>query len=146
MSYYIGVIGNTYSDVSKEKIKKKLNFLIDKAIKKKEKYEDKDFDNKIYIVSGLICLGVTKIIVEIANVANYPVIGIGPEESMEFFKETSSNHRFNRVLYVGKKYGDENDFFIKNIDILICLDGSEQDNEKIRLAKKKNLPTIVYCK
>ena len=146
MSYYIGIVGNTYSQLPEKTIKKKLSFLIEKAIKKKDKYEDEDFDDKIYIVSGLVCLGIPKIIMEIANTENYSVIGIGPRESKEFFEETSSNHRFKQVLFFGQKYGDENDYFIKNVDILVCLDGSEHDNKKVSLAKKKNLPTIVYCK
>ena len=145
MSYYIGMVGSLYSELSEKEIREKLNPLLNEALIKKKEYEDIDYEDKIYLVYGLIRLGVPKVINKIAEENKYFTVGIGPKEAEEFFKETYNedvNYKFHYVVMSGEKYGDENRVFINNIDVLICVDGSEQDFKKVELAKSMNIPII----
>jgi len=143
MSYFIGVIGNIQSNLSDEEIHKKLKFLIKEAITKKSKYEDMDFDDSIYIVTGLIYTGIPKIVFQIAKELHYKIVGIDSQLAIPFYTNTEDTFKPNYIKFVEGRYGNEDRFFLKNIDILICLDGSERDRQKVNLAKMKNIPIIV---
>ncbi len=141
MSYYIGVVGNINTPEAEE-WKRKVSILISNAAEIKEKYEDKDFDDSIYIVSGLIERGITKFAYQIADEMHYGKVGIDARIANSFddgFKNFTTK-------YVGKKFGDENEYFIRNIDILLIINPTKRDFDKKETAKIKGIPILSYTK
>jgi len=141
MSYYIGVIG----DISLEetaKLNRNLNILISDAVELKEKYEDVDFDNSIYIVSGLILRGVTKVAYEIADSKHYKKVGI----DSKLAKTYDDSFKNFTTVYEGDKFGDEDECFVKNIDILLLVNPTNRDRVKETFAKQKNIPILYFTK
>ena len=140
MSYYIGIIGSSFAPMfNKKKVCKAIDAGIKLALRKKEELEDEDFDDNIYIVSSLINEGITQLIYKEAKKRNLKTIGIGSEKSKhyELIPETTDS------FFVKSDFDEkENEFFIRNLDILIIIGQGSRNRE--REAKKQNISVYRF--
>jgi hypothetical protein len=124
----IGFVG--YSNESKyneSEAKKIIKNIFDKLEK---------FDQDLQIVSGFTNVGIPKLVYEEAEKRNMYTIGLSAEEAKEY-----ELHDVNAEIIVGKKFGDESEFFINYIDALIKIGGGEQSEKELKMAKDKGYYT-----
>lgn len=150
MSYYIGIIGNLFQNLidekddfslnpSTNKLKGLLETALDEALQIKSFYGDDDNDENIYIVIGVIDKGINRIAFNIAKKEKWKVVGIDTTEA----KIYSIIDEMDKYIYVEGGFGVENNEFIKNIDVLINIQGnSSRDQTKVKLARKEKKPVI----
>ncbi len=99
--------------------------------------KDLDLDGKrLEIVSGTTNMGVPKICYEEAKKLGYKTIGITAEEGREY-----DLFPVDGAFWIGKKFGDETEFFLEYIDCLIKIGGGKQS---IKEFKKCAKPKVEY--
>jgi len=99
------------------------------------KYKGKE----IIIISGLTNIGIPGIAYEEAKIRNWKTIGIAPKEAQEY-----ECFDVNKTYFVGDKFGDESEFFINYIDILLKIGGGEQSKKEKKMAEGKHIPILEY--
>lgn len=131
--FRIGVVG--YS--SKYFDKKKARSLLEKGIKAALKHNIKD--EAVEIVSGLTNIGIPALAYTIACEHDYRTSGYacGKAEDFQLF-DVDEKH------IVGKKWGDESEEFLANLDVLIRVGGGEQSHTEVKAMQEKNLPVFEY--
>lgn len=142
MSYYIGVVGELFNITNSQQVQTYLNSYLNQVINLKNRYEDKDSDDSIYIVTGLIDKGITNIIMKIARARNWKVVGVDSIQSKDSYDQPKTDYEF----YIDGKFGDENEFFVRNIDAFIRIGGIERDRQKETLALNYKWEILVYSK
>lgn len=91
------------------------------------------------IVSGLTNMGIPKIAYEQATRRKWKTVGISAEEALEY-----DNYPVDSKMIIGKKFGDESEAFINNIDILAKFGGGEQSMTEFEMAKSKGIKVFEF--
>jgi hypothetical protein len=125
--FKIGIIGSlkpTFDiEDAKEKIKESLDLIFS--------YHK----NKIYkIVSVMTNEGIPKLAYDIGKEYSFTTIGYA---SNAIYRGKYGVYQVDEVNIVGKKYGDECNELINNIDCLIRIGGGYQSNYEVELFRKK---------
>lgn len=137
MSYYIGIVGSPFCE---EKLVKRLVEIgIQEARSRKNELQDIDFDDTIYVVGGLIERGITRFAFKYAESMEYGIVGIDSEMA----KNYDSDFKNYTTKYVKGGFGKEDDYFIRNVDVLVVVNPREKDMRKVKLAKSRGIPVIV---
>lgn len=126
----IGIVG--YSNPNKFNYNEGYNL-----VKKTFEILNNNFED-IIIVSGLSDVGIPGIAYHLAKEFNWLTVGIAPYEVY--------NHQLfpvDKKVIVGNFFGDESDFFLKKIDMLLAFGGGEQTKKE--LEKFKNLYPNKFC-
>lgn len=87
---------------------------------------------KVSIVSGLTLTGVPKLAYEYANLKSYQTVGISANRSLN-----TKIFPCDKIYIFGNNYGDESEYFIEYIDVLIRVGGGKQSLREVEMFKKK---------
>ena len=87
------------------------------------------------LVSGWTNMGVPKLAYEIARELGMKTVGISAARA---HKVRSGLFPVDESFTIGHKFGDESDFFIDYIDVLIRIGGGAQSRRECQLFKDKN--------
>lgn len=132
--YNVGLVGFS----SEEKIQNEQ--IIEKILLNEFQKISDERGNNIALVSGLTNMGVPRIGYYLArNTFNWKTIGISAKEAYNY-----PRFEVDKEIIVGEKFGDESEFFINYIDILIAVGGGKQTEKEIMMAKNKNIKTIIF--
>lgn len=97
----------------------------------KEKHKGKEIE----IVSGYTNSGVPKIAYELASKLGFVTIGFSAEQALTV---KSGVYAVDKVILVGKHFGDESEAFVQYIDALIRVGGGKQSKREVELFKELN--------
>jgi hypothetical protein len=84
-------------------------------------------------VSGYTNSGVPKIAYELADKFEFTTVGFSVEQALN---TRSGVYSVNKVILVGKKFGDESEDFVQYIDGLIRIGGGKQSRKETAMFKK----------
>lgn len=82
-------------------------------------------DKEVHIVSGLTNMGIPRLAYELARDKGYKTVGITAEEAKKY-----ELFPVDETFFVGEKFGDESDFFLKYINGLIKVGGGPQSKKE----------------
>lgn len=129
----IGVVGYSSDDFKELAAKAYIN----DAFNLVEKHYGKDVDYKLF--SGLTNMGVPKLAYENATERGWEIIGIAPKVAEQY-----DHFPCDVVKIVGQDWGDESNYFISSINILIKFGGGKQSKKEKEMAIEKGLQVIEY--
>lgn len=121
----IGVIGHCASPFDKIKAQKLLQQELDK-------YSEHD---QVKLVSGMTNVGIPFLAYEEAKKRNWKTVGVASNKAYGL-----SVYPCDEKIFVGEKWGDENEYLLDQIDLLIRIGGGHQSAKQTELAKQKNIP------
>jgi len=130
--FKVGIVGFSDSVFNKKKAKEIVENAFDEIAEKKSDYD-------IVIVSGLTNMGIPALAYQEAKKRNWKTVGISAEEAKEY-----DLFPCDTVLYKGEKFGDESDYFLNYIDLLIKIGGGKQSIAEFKKAKKMGIKTKKY--
>ena len=147
MSYYIGVVGKMFNSATEksatvESYRLSLKEKLREAMERKTELEDVDFDDRVYVVTGQIKKGVNLLVSDMLPRLDFGHVTVDCRRSQIY--ETFQKDEVTEMVIKGENYGDENELFVRNIDILIVVGKlSERDEDKIRVAGNKGIPVLL---
>lgn len=127
--FRIGVIGYS-SQAFDEDTARRIFLDLFKEIKLKEGLN-------VEVVSGLTWMGIPGLAYEIATAFDWETVGIAPTCVKEF-----ELFPCDRVIYVGDDWGEESDYFLDSIDVLIKIGGGQQSNDEAESALARGIALI----
>ncbi len=134
----IGVVGFSRNQFDKEEAYQKLF----KYITELTASVDKSW---IEIVSGYTASGVPLLAYQIADKLGFETVGISARQALNV---KSGRYPVQKLMLVGKRFGDESEKFVEYIDILIRIGGGKQSRHEVELFKKRHtdqdLNTILF--
>jgi 2C-methyl-D-erythritol 2,4-cyclodiphosphate synthase len=95
--------------------------------------------NQYEMVSGLTNMGVPKLAYELADKRGWITVGLSSKEAKEY-----ECYNVDKEIIVGDKFGDESDYFIDYIDILVRIGGGKQSIRETEMAKDKKITVYEY--
>eukprot|EP01080_Neovahlkampfia_damariscottae_P008628 gene8628-575_t len=123
----LGVVGYSRELFDKQEANDAIKDLIPKMINFHQ-------PNSIELVSGLTNQGVPKLSYIYAVQKGFKTVGIAPTAA---FKVPSGLFPVDKRIIVGKEFGDESEYFINYIDILVRVGGGQQSRREVAMFKKK---------
>lgn len=128
----IGVIGYSAQSFDEDKARKLLKEAINNELKR---YGLSRHD--IEIVSGLSNIGIPKIAYEIAKDNTIKTVGIAPREVFNY-----DLFPVDEQMIVGKTFGEESEYFLNYIDMLIKCGGGKQSEREAQMAEVMGKPIV----
>jgi hypothetical protein len=125
----IGFVGFSSAKFDETKAKEIIKEAFDTFIKNK----------KVEIVSGLTNLGIPKLVYKEAKKRELYTVGIACEKAKEY-----DCFDCDKVIIVGKEWGDESEDFLNYIDVLIKIGGGKQSVKEFKKAKEIGIKTKEY--
>jgi len=123
----IGVVGFSQPHFDQEKSR----ILLEESMKN---FVGESAENTIEVVSGLTNIGIPKISYEIAVDNNWKTIGISARRAL---KAHCGIFPCDKHSIVGNNFGDESEYFVDYIDVLIRIGGGKQSRKEVELFKDK---------
>jgi len=123
----IGIVGFSKPHFNKEQARIFLEEAINNFVKESN-------ENTIEIVSGLTNIGIPKISYESAVQNNWLTVGISAKMALQ---SGCGIFPCDKEIIVGMNFGDESNFFINYIDVLIRVGGGKQSHKEVGLFKDK---------
>eukprot|EP00698_Gefionella_okellyi_P004719 TRINITY_DN14315_c0_g1_i1.p1 TRINITY_DN14315_c0_g1~~TRINITY_DN14315_c0_g1_i1.p1 ORF type:complete len:180 (-),score=39.06 TRINITY_DN14315_c0_g1_i1:76-615(-) len=84
---------------------------------------------EVEIVSGWTNTGVPKIAYEVSDTFGYVTVGLAPQQVKRF---KGGLYKVQRQMMVGDRYGDESQYFVDYIDVLLRVGGGPQSRDEVR--------------
>ena len=129
----VGVIGYSSGDFKEVAAKAYIN----DAFNLVEKHYGKEVKFKLF--SGLTNMGIPKLAYENATDRGWETVGIAPRCAEEY-----EHFPCDLVKFVGQNWGDESDYFISSIHLLIKVGGGKQSEAEKQLAIERGLYIMDY--
>lgn len=86
------------------------------------------------LVSGLTNMGIPKLGYQYAKTLSLRTVGIAPSRAR---RVRSGLFPVDETIFIGKNFGDESDYFIEYIDILVRIGGGPQSRNEVKLFRAK---------
>lgn len=93
----------------------------------------------VVVVTGLIPIGISLLAYLEAKERGWRTVGIAPEKA-EYFDQLPVDEK----IIAGTEWGDEAEFFLSMIDMLIVIGGSKYLHKEIQMAKEKGIKVIEF--
>lgn len=132
MPLLIGVVGYSKQDFDEETAIEKLQVAMDEL---KNHTDETEF----VVVSGLTNIGVPKLAYKEASKRDWKTVGVSCEKA-----ENYELYDVDERYIVGSSWGDESEFFLNKIDVLVRVGGGSQTAEETKRAKERGIPTKEY--
>lgn len=131
--FNIGVIGfSDESQYNNEEAKMLIKTAFDQI---EEDYPDKNY----YVVSGLTKQGIPHLAYKEAVKRDWKTVGVSAKEAEQY-----ELFEVDVKTIVGEKFGDESQYFINEIDILVKVGGGKQSKKELDMAKDHNIKVYEY--
>ena len=132
---YVGVIGCDHDNYSIDDAKIILEDSLDEI--EKEYIETDEYD-KICVVIKPNKIGIPLLAYDIAIDRQYDIIGISSES-----KDTDLLD-LEDIIFIGSKQGQESQYFISYIDVLVKIGGGEFEEKEMELAVEEDISILEY--
>ena len=128
----IGVIGYSAQKFDKAKASEFINEAFDEI-------ENENTNAEFSVVSGLSDMGIPAIAYKEANKRKWETVGIAPKVVEDY-----DLYPCDKKHIIGKDWGEESNFFLDYIDVLVKIGGGKQSNQESKKAKEKGIVVKNY--
>ena len=136
----IGIVGSHMLYYNHDLIKKRIIKIMNHMI-------EKHSHDKIQIVTGVINSGISNLACVISKENNYMTIGFGCQKNTN---DELYNTSLDKKFIFGYNYGDEHEYFVNYVDILIRIGGNKKIEKIGEMFRKKitnenkNINNYIY--